>query len=164
MGVKLKENKGITLVALVITIIVMLILVAVTVTVSLNSGLFETTKKARQLTLLARDQEQISPLITLAKHTDYKATANDLEGFEPVENGYYRGESGLEVYIDENGMIQIVGDVNADGSVNTKDIEDLKKYLTANNVEINEKNADLNFDGIVSIKDSLLLKKLLYEV
>ena len=43
---KIKNQKGITLVALVITIIVMLILVAVSVTVAINGGLFEQAKEA----------------------------------------------------------------------------------------------------------------------
>ncbi len=42
----MKGQKGITLVALVITIIVMLILVGVSVTVALNGGLFDTAKDA----------------------------------------------------------------------------------------------------------------------
>ena len=42
----MKEQKGITLVALVITIIVMLILVGVSVTVALNGGLFTTAETA----------------------------------------------------------------------------------------------------------------------
>lgn len=42
----MKNQKGITLIALVITIIVMLILVAVTVTIALNGGLFTTAKEA----------------------------------------------------------------------------------------------------------------------
>ena len=43
----MKGQKGITLVALVITIIVMLILVAVSVSVALNGGLFTQAKKAK---------------------------------------------------------------------------------------------------------------------
>ena len=42
----MKGQKGITLVALVITIIVMLILVGVSVTVALNGGLFTTAENA----------------------------------------------------------------------------------------------------------------------
>ena len=42
----MKEQKGITLVALVITIIVMLILVGVSITVALKGGLFTTAKDA----------------------------------------------------------------------------------------------------------------------
>ena len=42
----MKDQKGITLIALIITIIVMIILVAVTVIVALDSGLFTTAKGA----------------------------------------------------------------------------------------------------------------------
>ena len=41
----MKKNKGITLIALIITIIIMLILVAVTVALVINSGLIDTTKR-----------------------------------------------------------------------------------------------------------------------
>lgn len=44
----MKKEKGITLVALVITIVVMLILATVTVTVSINGGLINTTKSAKE--------------------------------------------------------------------------------------------------------------------
>ncbi len=53
----IKEQKGITLVALVITIIVMLILVGVSVTVALQGGLFETAKTAASGTNSEREAE-----------------------------------------------------------------------------------------------------------
>lgn len=53
----MKEQKGITLVALVITIIVMLILVGVSITVALNGGLFSTAKDAANNTAEARNAE-----------------------------------------------------------------------------------------------------------
>lgn len=56
---KLKStNKGITLIALVITIIVMLILVAVTITMAVNGGLFDYAGKATSETQNAIDAEQ----------------------------------------------------------------------------------------------------------
>ena len=54
---KLRAEKGITLIALVITIIVMLILVGVSVTVALNGGLFSTAQKATGDTKAERDNE-----------------------------------------------------------------------------------------------------------
>ena len=51
-------NKGITLIALVITIIVMLILVAVTITMAVNGGLFDYARKAGQETNKALQDEQ----------------------------------------------------------------------------------------------------------
>ena len=46
----MKNSKGITLIALIITIIVMLILVGVTINVAINGGIFEKAKEAAQKT------------------------------------------------------------------------------------------------------------------
>ncbi len=54
----MKTQKGITLIALVITIIVMLILVAVTITMAIQGGLFGHAKNAADQTTNARDAEQ----------------------------------------------------------------------------------------------------------
>ena len=51
----MKGQKGITLVALIITIIVMLILVAVTVSVALNGGLIGKTQEAKNAWTSADD-------------------------------------------------------------------------------------------------------------
>ena len=56
---KVRTQRCITLIALIITIIVMLILVGVTVTVSLNGGLFTTAKNATNQTQLELDKEQL---------------------------------------------------------------------------------------------------------
>ena len=57
MNKKEKRNKGITLIALVITIIVMLILVAVTIQIVVNGGLFEYAGRAAGDTKNAIDEE-----------------------------------------------------------------------------------------------------------
>lgn len=54
----MKGQKGITLIALVITIIVMLILVAVTITMAINGGLFDYAGKAAGNTENAITDEQ----------------------------------------------------------------------------------------------------------
>ena len=56
---RIKETKGITLIALVITIIVMLILVGVTLNVVLNNGLMENATFASQKQKLERDKEML---------------------------------------------------------------------------------------------------------
>ncbi len=60
VGARLRPcpNKGITLIALVITIIVMLILVAVTITMAINGGLFEHAGQAVGDTQNEIDKEQ----------------------------------------------------------------------------------------------------------
>lgn len=54
----MKSQKGITLIALVITIIVMLILVGVSITMAVNGGLFNYASKARHETQDEIDSEK----------------------------------------------------------------------------------------------------------
>lgn len=54
----MRSQKGITLIALVITIIVMLILVAVTITMAVNGGLFDYARQAGNATNGATANEQ----------------------------------------------------------------------------------------------------------
>jgi len=54
----MRSQKGITLIALVITIIVMLILVAVTITIAVNGGLFNYAQEASVKTNEAMANEQ----------------------------------------------------------------------------------------------------------
>lgn len=54
----MKNQKGITLVALVITIIVMLILVVVTINIATDGGLFDTARNAANDTNTAAKEEQ----------------------------------------------------------------------------------------------------------
>ena len=52
-----KENKGITLVALVITIIILLILAGITISSLTNTGLFAKAKEARDKTQNAAENQ-----------------------------------------------------------------------------------------------------------
>lgn len=56
----MKGEKGITLVALIITIIVMLILVAVTISIALNGGIFDRARSASNETLKAQLKEAVA--------------------------------------------------------------------------------------------------------
>ena len=63
-AVQMKNNqKGITLIALIITIIVMLILVAVTVNVALNGGLFDNAREAKTKTQRAAEKEELMSIM-----------------------------------------------------------------------------------------------------
>ena len=57
-------NKGITLIALIITIIVMLILVAVTINMAVNGGLFENAGQSVKETTIAHEKEKIQMGLT----------------------------------------------------------------------------------------------------
>ena len=90
-----KSNKGITLIALIITIIVMLILVGVTINVALNGGLFEKAKTAGEQTQREADREYLISLITgtLNNTGDFQITTSNLtkDGWkaEETENDNY---------------------------------------------------------------------------
>lgn len=70
---KERENKGITLIALIITIIVMLILVGVSVNVALNGGLFKTAKTATEKTndALAQEKDLVTYATLIAKTDEF---------------------------------------------------------------------------------------------
>lgn len=78
----LRQEKGITLIALVITIIVMLILVAVTITIAVNGGLFDYAGKAASETETKKEaekdyttlEENMSTDDLIEKYTTYGTT------------------------------------------------------------------------------------------
>ena len=88
---KLKTQKGITLIALVITIIVMLILVAVTINMAINGGLFEKAGKATGDTRNAMNAEQAlaSGQITIDGKT-YASIDDYLAGNPLAEHNWTR--------------------------------------------------------------------------
>lgn len=75
----MRSEKGITLIALVITIIVMLILVAVTITMAVNGGLFDYAREAGEQTNGAVTNEQALANGTVTVN-DTNVTATDING------------------------------------------------------------------------------------
>lgn len=67
----------------------------------------------------------------------------------------------LETYISWDGGSGVAGDVNLDGSINSKDSIVMKKYLSAVENVADSSLLDLTNDGMVSLKDSLMLKKMI---
>ncbi|MBO4816560.1 MAG: hypothetical protein J5507_06740 [Clostridia bacterium] len=107
----MKNEKGITLIALIITIIVMLILIGVTINVALNGGLFNTATDAKQKTQRESDREQ---LISAVVATVDNSGNFDLEklvlpqGFQKTPEGRYKNtENNKEYTIDSvTGKVQ----------------------------------------------------------
>ena len=89
----MKEQKGITLIALIITIIVMLILVAVTINVALNGGIFDKAEDAKTKTQKEVDKEMLLSAVVATVdnngnfHLDQIVTP---EGFEKVSTSVYK--------------------------------------------------------------------------
>ena len=108
----LKGNKGITLIALIITIIVMMILVAVSVTVALNGGLFNTAKKAATETELKAEEEMLLSAVVGAIGADGKIEREKLnlpDGFTTTPEGIIESPNGNRFIVSENGEIAVVG-------------------------------------------------------
>lgn len=79
----MKNQKGITLVALVITIIVMLILVSVSIAIIINSDLFGSAEKAAEKTKNAYDSEgQMSGTVQIWNETANKYENVDISSFD----------------------------------------------------------------------------------
>ena len=83
-----KNQRGITLVALVITIIVMLILVGVTVTVAISGGLFNKTKEGANGYGKSKDIDQIASAYALQFQVEKESSSDktNKELFENVKN------------------------------------------------------------------------------
>ena len=98
---KKTTQKGITLIALIITIIVMLILVAVTINVALNGGLIEKARTAGEQTQKQVEKEE---LITIAigaySSKNDSVTLSELTGAISTEKYEYdSGKSNEDKYV-----------------------------------------------------------------
>jgi len=106
---KLRTERGITLIALIITIIVMLILVGVSVTVALNGGLFTTAKDATNKTQLEIDKEQLLELALGAIDNKGNVDPSKItaDGRFTYADGVYTSESGNRFTVDKWGSVAL---------------------------------------------------------
>ena len=93
------QNKGITLIALIITIIVMLILVGVTINVSLNGGLFEKAKDAKEKTAAATEKEQLLNAVFATLDDNGRINLDSIQ----LPDGFKESESSDNVFIGPSG-------------------------------------------------------------
>ena len=106
---RIKAQKGITLVALVITIVVMIILVGVTITVSLKGGLFSKANEATSQMQIEAEKEELltAALGTLGRNgkVNLDELDNNLpEGFTG-SNGQYTSSTGNRYQVTEDADI-----------------------------------------------------------
>ena len=83
----MKKERGITLIALIITIIIMLILVAVTISIVINSGIIGKAQKAKQDTTAAYESEARLGDNLNIEGTMYNGIDEYLNSQNPVETG-----------------------------------------------------------------------------
>ena len=135
-----KQNKGITLIALIITIIVMLILVGVTVSVALNGGLFTTTKHAAD-----RTQEEKEKEIIGSAYIEYIAkTYSEMEkpeDFDMLET-YFLGQAKNGIDINE----KIDTEKSKDNIIVFKDIDITVNEMTDLSASEDEKYMYITFE------------------
>ena len=121
----MKNQKGITLIALVITIIVMLILVGVTISVSLNGGLFTTAKEAKNETQIAQEKEQLLMAAMGALGENGKVDIGKLDSSLPEvftgSNGEYTSKTGNIFKVSENGSVTLEGEPSGEEQPDTPD-------------------------------------------
>ena len=104
-----KENKGITLVALVITIAIMLILAGITISVSLKGGLFNKANESKTQMQIEIEKEQLltAALGTLGRNG--KVNLNELDNNLPEgftgSNGEYTSSTGNRYQVTEDANI-----------------------------------------------------------
>jgi len=106
----LKNQKGITLIALIITIIVMLILVGVTINVALNGGLFEKAEDAANQTQLASEKEQLmmAALGAYDVETGVDFTKMELPEIFEGTNGTYTSKETGKTYSVNQETVEII--------------------------------------------------------
>ena len=96
----MKNTKGITLIALIITIIVMLILVAVSISVALNTGLFKSAGDATKNWKSAQDAEaNVGSAIKIGDKT-YSSIEEYIEDTKPLPEGAGKRFSKTKEYTD----------------------------------------------------------------
>ena len=143
----LKKQKGITLIALIITIIVMLILVGVTINVALNGGLFSKAEEATAKTKIT----QIKEALTIKRGevlADYKGKTPEDYGIElkdlnlPEE---LKTEYGSKLIISADGKLYY----NATTVTNAEEQNQFREMGIEEHVETNTKNGH----RIIEIED-----------
>ena len=131
---KLKESKGITLIALVITIIVLLILAGVTIaTLTGDNGILTKAGDAKTQTEQAKEDENFKIAIAGSYGTDGKLNLKDLkDNLENQEIDYDKNNTGFPLEVTVNGEKKKI-DENGNVTVKLESVADSKTKGTVFN-------------------------------
>ena len=157
----MKNEKGITLIALIITIIVMLILVGVTINVALNGGLFNKAKTASEQTQRETDKEQLLSAVIGTLNNDGTVNEEELQSHLPdnfkYENGVYKNKvTGKEYTVDsKTGKVTEVASTNSGNSGNTEATEETHTFklgdLPTEGMEVSGDGPKFNLNSVKQV-------------
>ena len=156
----MKNQKGITLIALIITIIVMLILVGVSVTVALDGGLFKTAQEAKEKTLIATEKEQM--LERALGTLDAQGKVNYDKLSETItEDGKFELYNEGKLEATEDGVFKLVEETDTTVKRVYEDKTSGNVYIVGDRGTITEGvkivGGDVDGDGAVTSTDAQLL-------
>ena len=154
----LKKDKGITLIALIITIIVMLILVGVTINVALNGGLFQKAEYASEQMQIKADEEELLSAVVASIGNDGKVGNIVLPaGWDKLENGNYKSPKDNIFKVHPNGKIEYIGKYTGGGSGGNTPVAFTWSSVNLGNVDTSAEYkgyiAALNMTGIISFTE-----------
>ena len=131
----MKKERGITLIALVITIIVMLILVGVTIRISSTGNLFKHAANAVSETKKAIETENAI-----------------LDGKITIGNVTYNS---LDEYVESLTLVPHYGDANLDGNVDITDFPVINQFINGTAVPTPQHriNSDVDLNGVIEQRD-----------
>lgn len=158
------KQKGITLIALIITIIVMIILVSVTISISLNGGLFDAAKTASEGMQMQNIKEKTQTVIaTIIAEDMYgnqdediwtymiNRVSNEFEGSKINGNIITTGDDKYDIRINEDYSV----DVDKKGTLEDTYIPSYLIEFT--NITVNNDNKYINVDFNLVNDDGVFL-------
>ena len=173
-----RKNKGITLVALVVTIIILLILAGISISALTHTGLFGKAKLAKdkysnseklENTTLQEYEEKVSSYIEGSSREDGDYVSKDIEDFSPTvkeENGSYIYATVENIKVNNGNKIGayiwILNGKVVGGSTENKFIYDNLEYNSKYNIQVMAVDENGKFKNSKEVQGNTIDKTYLY--
>ena len=161
---RIKENKGVTLIALAVTIIVMLILAGVTIsTLTGNSGITTKAQNAKKMSKVSSEKEAIQLAVSLAKMEKYLDENNEYYIGTPLYDKTLENGDKWDVIIIKDTLEQYgtnwcyVAKGTEIAQYGETQYEWLVNYETGEVKQLEEEYTELSYKSSLAITDGLVL-------